>query len=471
VSGNLRLTEAALLNISYLNISYDSHQCAMRSIAPLQSGQPFAARSRKSFRIHGRNKYKIGATMIKDALLGGSATPSVAISRPREFDKTDTLPAIVLVLATYIPESYGGAEQQSRKLALAFARLGMRVSVLAPRLLPSTPRWEREGSISLWRFRLRKAPNLGGRHIGSAIAWGLKLSWWMVRHRREYDVIHIFHGRLHALPAVLTGCLLRKPTLIKIGRGGSEHFDLDVVRRKRLFGPWYARTLVRHADAYVANSQEIVADLRRWGVTVTRIHQIPNGVDICADYPRLPASIVRFVYLGRLDPEKAIDLMIRGFARLADRSRVLLVLVGDGDCRRDLERLVDQLHLRDCISFKGAVQEVSTVLTQSDIYVSTSLSEGMSNALLEAMSFGVMPLVSRVSGVSEIVDDGQSGLLFAPGDLDAFTAKLEEALALAPETRQAFAALGRARVAERFGIDQIARRHVALYRQLISRES
>jgi glycosyltransferase involved in cell wall biosynthesis len=409
--------------------------------------------------------------MIKNALRPPSAATLPAMSRPQAIDKSNTLPSILLVLATYMPESFGGAEQQSRKLALALGQLGLRVNVLAPRLLSSTPKWEREGPVSFWRLRLRQAPNLGGRHMASAVAWTIKLFWWMFRHRREYDLIHIMHGRLHALPAIYAGVILGKPTLVKIGRGGSEHFDLDVISRKRFLGPWYARALVRHADAYVANSREIIEDLRRWGVPSARIHQIPNGVEIGADYTHLPSSVVRFVYLGRLDPEKAIDLMIRGFARLSDRSRVRLSLVGDGDCREELERLVDELQLGECIRFRGAVQEVSTEYMQSDVFVSTSLSEGMSNALLEAMSFGVMPLVSRVSGASEIVEDYRSGVLFAPGDLDAFASKLEEVVAMSPETRQALAAIGRTTVSERFGIDSVARRHVALYRDLISGRS
>jgi len=406
--------------------------------------------------------------MINNALPPPCAPTSPALSRSQAIDKPDGVPGILLILATYIPESFGGAEQQSRKLALALARLGVRVNVLAPRLLSSTPKWKREGPVSISRLRLRNAPNLGGRHMASALAWSLKLFWWMFRHRREYQLIHIMHGRLHALPAVYAGIILGKPTLIKIGRGGSEHFDLDVISRKRFLGPWYARALVRHANAYVANSREIIEDLRRWGVPPARIHQIPNGVEVAADYSHLPASVVRFVYLGRLDPEKAIDLMIRGFARLSDRSRVTLSIVGDGDCREELQRLVDQLQLGECVRFRGAVQEVSKELMQSDVFVSTSLSEGMSNALLEAMSFGVMPLVSRVSGTSEIVEDYRSGVLFAPGDLDAFASKLEEVVAMSPETRQALGTIGRTTVSERFGIDSVARRHIVLYRDLVS---
>jgi glycosyltransferase involved in cell wall biosynthesis len=115
------------------------------------------------------------------------------------------------------------------------------------------------------------------------------------------------------------------------------------------------------------------------------------------------------------------------------------------------------------------MSDVSPALLDADVFVSTSLSEGMSNALLEAMSFGVMPLVSRVSGVADIVEESRSGLLFAPGDLDAFVAKLEESVGMAPLTREAYGTAARAAVADRFGIDQVAAQHVALYRELAFR--
>jgi len=375
-------------------------------------------------------------------------------------------PSVVLILPTYLPESFGGAEQQSRKLGLALSRLGVRVTLLAPRLFAQTPKRERDASISLRRFRVRQPPNLGGRHIGSLIIWTMKLFCWLTLNRKDYDVIHVIHGRLHAVPAVLAGALLRKPTLIKLGRGGIEHFDLDLVSRKRWFGRWYATMLVRYTTSYIANSREIVQDLRRWQIDESRIHEIPNGVEL----PRLQdgvhqGDVARCIYLGRLDREKSIDMMIHGFARLRAEIRATLTIVGDGDCRRDLEALVENYGIGNRVFFTGSVTDVARQLQSADIFVSTSVSEGMSNALLEAMSFALMPLVSKVSGVADIVEHNQSGVLFAPGSLDAFASALEAAVALPPEARRALGAAARATVEERFGIDQVAATHVKLYEQ------
>ena len=106
-------------------------------------------------------------------------------------------------------------------------------------------------------------------------------------------------------------------------------------------------------------------------------------------------------------------------------------------------------------------------LNEADVYVSTSVSEGMSNALLEAMSSGVMPVVSRVSGADDLVEEGVSGLLFPPGDETALATRLEKALAMtrgAPPGDRRGGAEGNTRP---FPFDRVAERHLSLYRSLI----
>jgi glycosyltransferase involved in cell wall biosynthesis len=373
---------------------------------------------------------------------------------------------IAMVMPTYLPESFGGAEQQCRKLSKALSAIGSRVTILAPRLLHGTPREEHEGAVTIRRFRVRKAPNLGGRHVGSLLVWSAGVVSWLWTHRHDIDVIHIFHGRLHALPGVLGGTLIGKPSLVKIGRGG-EHFDLRLVRGKRLCGPWAYRALLKHASGYIANSQEIVRDLLAHNVPADRIFVVPNGVEIpdldgnddaLTDKPHLG----QYVYLGRLDPEKCIDLMLMGFARFSD-STARLALVGDGDCRSQLECLVAELSLQGRVVFIGRADDVSRYLRFAHYYLSTSASEGMSNALLEAMSFGVVPLASDVSGAKDIVDHGRSGFLFAPGDLNDFVAKLELMRRITPTSYRAMSDAARESICRNFGIERVADQHLHIY--------
>jgi glycosyltransferase involved in cell wall biosynthesis len=374
---------------------------------------------------------------------------------------------VAMVLPAYLPETFGGAEHQTRRLAQSLARRGVAVTLLAPRLEGRTPARENEGAVVVRRFRLRAAPNLGGRHLDAFIWWCLCICSWLWRNRRSYDLIYVVHGRLHAFPAAVAGRRLGKPVVVKPGRGGEASFDLSVVRRKRLLGSFFARSIARNTTAWVANSQAIATDLTRWCVPNERIHAIPNGIDIPGDARRQPRNgVVHFLSMGRLDAEKAVDQTIRAFAALPADTPARLTILGDGPCRDELEALSGRLGQDKRIVFTGAVADVTPYIREADVYLSTSLSEGMSNALLEAMSHAVMPVVSRVSGVADVVEEGIAGLVFPPGDEAALTRRLEESLAMTREDRRATGEAARAAV-RRFSLDRVVELHLWLYRRLI----
>jgi glycosyltransferase involved in cell wall biosynthesis len=376
-----------------------------------------------------------------------------------------------MILPAYLPETFGGAEQQTRRLAQTLTRRDAAVTLLAPRLARRTPAQEREGLVEVRRFLLRAAPNLGGRHSDAFLLWCGSIYAWLWRHRASYDLIYIVHGRLHAFPAVVAGKRLGKPVVVKPGRGGEAHFDLSVVQRKRLLGPFFAHRIASNTTAWVANSREIVADLSHWGVPEERIHPIPNGIDIPEDERRsMSNGVIRFLSMGRLDSEKAVDQTIRAFAALPADTPARLTILGEGPCRQELEALSRRLAEDGRIVFPGAVGDVTPYLREADVYLSTSVSEGMSNALLEAMSHGVMPIVSRVSGAEDLVEDGVSGFLFPPGDEAALEARLAETLSMTNERRRVTGEAARAAVRSCFLFDEVAERHLALYRELIETE-
>ena len=128
--------------------------------------------------------------------------------------------------------------------------------------------------------------------------------------------------------------------------------------------------------------------------------------------------------------------MIAGFAALGAGPRARLTIVGEGMCGADLLALV----IASASSprrFRPPVADVGRLLRDADFHVSTSLSEGMSNALLEAMSWGVPGVVSRVSGVDDIVDDGRSGPGIRAGRRRGYVAALEAAMAMTDPAWQA----------------------------------
>jgi glycosyltransferase involved in cell wall biosynthesis len=379
----------------------------------------------------------------------------------------DAPPRILLVLPTYLPETFGGAEQQSRKLASALVQKGAAVSILTPAVDRKTPRREQDGAVHIRRFWQRHLPNLGGRYMASFLLWTAKSAFHVWTRRRDIDVVHIIHGRLHAVGPLIGAALARKPALVKIGRGG-DHFDIQVVRNKTLIGLPCAFLIKRLATGFVANSQEIADDFDAHDVARDIVHRIPNGVVMPpAHEPENAPGAICFVYLGRLDVEKALDRMIEGFAQLPENAAAKLILVGDGPCGEELMALAMCLGIAHRLEFPGRVDDVAPYLESADFYISTSLSEGMSNALLEAMSHAVPPLVSRVSGVADMVSDGTSGLLFDAGDQTAYVAKLRNAIEMTPATRRQLGLAAAETVRTRFGIDSVAERHLALYAGLM----
>ncbi|MDO8421539.1 MAG: glycosyltransferase family 4 protein [Parvibaculum sp.] len=372
-------------------------------------------------------------------------------------------------MPTYLPETYGGAEQQSRKLAATLLDRNLSVTVLTPCVEGATQLSGREGLLTIKRFRQPQLPNLGGRHMLSFLLWTVKSAYWLWRNRSKYDLVHIIHGRLHAVGPLLGAAISRKPSLIKIGRGG-DHFDLAVVRRKRLIGSACAILIKHLTTGFVANSQEIADDFSNWNVDPSRVHRIPNGVVMPAPNDHLPTSNtpeIRFVYLGRLDTEKALDRMISGFAQVSHDHPARLIIVGDGPCASELAALAERLGVAHLVEFPGRVENVTPFLQMADFYISTSLSEGMSNALLEAMSYAVPPLVSRVSGVEDMVGDGVSGLLFEAGNDEDYVAQLRNALSLPSDARRRMGTAAARTMQQRFSMEYVAEKHIELYARFL----
>ncbi|MFN4338716.1 glycosyltransferase family 4 protein [Parvibaculum sp.] len=374
---------------------------------------------------------------------------------------------VVLVLPTYLPETFGGAEQQSRKFAATLAARGVRVTLLAPRLAADTPRREERDGIEIIRFRLGNLPNLGGRHFPSFAVWSLRLAWWLWRRRDTYDIVHIIHGRLHAVGPLAGAKLAGRPALIKFGRGGYE-FDIDTVNRKRLLGPQFAALIRKLTTGFIANSAQMLEDVKRHGIEPGRVHAIPNGVimpDIEVRRQRRGADNT-FLFMGRLDREKAIDIMLRAFASLGEDAPARLMIAGDGPREAELKALADELKVTGRVEFLGRVDDVTPLLRNSDFYLSTSLSEGMSNSMLEAMSFGVVPVVTRVSGVDDMMNDGTNGYLFEAGGVASCIEALKRAIATSTDEYAAMSKAARDTLAARFSMESVVERHMQLYASL-----
>ncbi|MGI9330610.1 MAG: TIGR03088 family PEP-CTERM/XrtA system glycosyltransferase [Gammaproteobacteria bacterium] len=241
----------------------------------------------------------------------------------------------------------------------------------------------------------------------------------------------IVHSRnMSGLDAILPACLAGVPARIH-GEHGWDVNDLQGTHWKpallrRLHAP-----LVSH---YITVSEHLKTYLQqRVGIAAERVTPIINGVDTENFQPAtsapnlfpagfLPGRALVLGTVGRLQPVKDQATLVRAFAALRAsspelRERLRLVIVGDGPLRAQLQELIDELQLTDCTWLTGARDDIPELLQAMDVFVLPSLAEGISNTILEAMASGLPILATAVGGNPELVRHGQTGALFAPGDV------------------------------------------------------
>lgn len=208
-------------------------------------------------------------------------------------------------------------------------------------------------------------------------------------------------------------------------------------------------------DALVVQTERTRSYFARNGLK--RIVVIPNPVlgprrsEVSAIQPSGRRKIIT---MGRLVPEKRLDLLLRAFLEVRKEIDCSLTVLGDGPLRGELLALRDQLELTQRVEFLGLLRDPLPLLRDADLFVLSSEFEGMPNALLEAMSCG-LPAVSFdcPTGPREIIRHGVDGVLVPPLDIEAL-AKAMKRLLLDERERQMLGSKA-AEVNERFSLNRI----------------
>jgi glycosyltransferase involved in cell wall biosynthesis len=259
-----------------------------------------------------------------------------------------------------------------------------------------------------------------------------------------------------------TCVVIRQSNVVRIG-GRSAY--ASVRRRPR---NWLMPLLYPKADAIIAVSRGVAENLKALGVAEpSRIHVVPNAVAI-DEAVRLAREPVlhRWFHLdgapvvlavGRLVPKKDYPTLLRAFARIRPQLAARLIVLGEGPERARLERLVAQLGIADCVDLPGHVPNPFAFMAQARVLASSSRSEGMPSALIEALACGC-PVVSTdcPSGPAEILDDGKVGMLVPVGDDRRLADAILQTL-LTPPDRACLIARAR-----EFAIEHAAERYVEI---------
>jgi glycosyltransferase involved in cell wall biosynthesis len=171
------------------------------------------------------------------------------------------------------------------------------------------------------------------------------------------------------------------------------------------------------------------------------------------DAPATPAPLQpRFVFVGRLAPEKGVTLLMDAVASLGARGlAVQLVVIGDGPCRGELERRIARGHLQEVVKLLGwqSTQRVREEILASRALVLPSFAEGLPIVLMEALALHRPVIATQVAGIPELVEHGVNGWLVPPGSVDALCRALHEVLRASPLELSEMGKAGARRVRER----------------------
>lgn len=320
-----------------------------------------------------------------------------------------------------------------------------------------------------------------GRFVGSLLYLSGGL-WHLWRFGRG-GIYHAHDIAVSSWLAVIARFLFGGRAVIKLRTGCYRYERLfsSFFPFSRLLSYWYFVIPLRLADCIVVVNNEVKQFVTKLGIPADRVVCIPNVVDTAVFHPasaqgkatmrqktELPADRTIFLYVGRLTAVKGADTLLEAWQRLGEnvRDKAVLVLVGANSDKEALPSNLPAPDVCDSIRFVGPRQNVRDYYWAADAFVLASRTEGMSNALLEAMACGLPVIASRVGGSLDLIQDGENGFLFEPENEEQLARKI----GLVMDRRDQWGEIGiRARqtVVYNADINVGARRMNELYKQLL----
>lgn len=322
-------------------------------------------------------------------------------------------------------------------------------------------------NITIYKVGLHKKDLHFWRKI-EVIEWLFKAKCHYRKLLREndYDLVHAFFG----FP---TGWLCYRsakklPYIISL-RGSDvpgQHAGLKIYYK--ILGPVLFKRIWKKAAVLVACSEGLKNRALKFLPTVS-IDVIPNGVEPERFYPGKndkKSDVLRLLTVGRLSVTKRVELLINAAAILhKDGCKVRLTIVGGGGLKQQIRQIVSENSLTDIIEITGRIdsEKMPQVYRKSDIFVSASMQEGMSNAMLEAMASGLPIVTTRCEGVDELI--AGNGTIVEQADAESIAASIKQ-LMQDPQTYSSMSAAARNR-ASSFSWSSVASRYIQHYQEIL----
>jgi glycosyltransferase involved in cell wall biosynthesis len=372
----------------------------------------------------------------------------------------------ILMLNYEFPPIGGGAGQAHLAILRQFTGLKeLSIDVLTSAPKPGFSKQNFSDNVVIYKVGVHKK-NL---HFWRKI----EVVEWMAKARRhykrlikenDYDLVHAFFG----LP---TGWLCYKtadrlPYIISLRGsdvpGGHSRLQMEY----KLLGPLLKRIWTK-ASALVANSK----GLRKRAISFlpsVNIEIITNGVDL-NQFQSAPnreiGSQMNLLTVGRLSGTKRFDMLIDAVKILHDKGKpVHLTIAGGGGLFEELKGLIERKNLDGIVNLAGRIETeiMPDIYRQHDIFVTATMQEGMSNAMLEAMATGLPIITTRCEGVEELITN--NGIVVEDSSAEAIAGAIDKLY----DNKQDYKAMSIAarQRAEKFGWDRVAQQYQQIYKQV-----
>jgi len=384
-----------------------------------------------------------------------------------------------MLTGTFAP-NYGGGARQALALCRKLEERGVSSFVVTKRNGKGQMPRQRVQGIDV--FRLNRGTSKIQRKLYFVRVLGFLLS-----QKNSYEIIHA-HGIFpFTYAGIIAARLQGKKILAKMITSGVD--DPITIKRRFLGGIQLKMFLL--IDKIISISSELSASFKECCSQRHKLVEIPNGVDTAKFRPStdkektqlrekltLPAEQTIFTFVGVINQRKGVGVLVEAWKESAGNiPSAVLLLVGprsksendnaDEDYVNKLSEKIKNNNLMKNIILTGHVDNPEEYLKASDVFVFPSWREGLPNALLEAMSCGIICIAAKIACVTDTISDGKDGLWFRPGDVKHL-AELMVQTAGDCETRKLIGHNARATIESRFDLDKIADRYVKLYKQLLN---
>jgi hypothetical protein len=381
---------------------------------------------------------------------------------------------VVLVSQQYPPNRCGGVGVYTEALARGLVEAGHRVEVVAAGSR-ETSIW-RDG-VLVHRAVSPRSPRgipfgfrVTRRNAARAVAVARKIR--EIHRRSRVDLVE---APLWDAESYATLLLDRWPVLLRMTtplamametQGWDSSDDLESACRME----W--TTLQRAHGTIDTSGATLPVIAERWGVRAGgAVRIIPFGITLPDPRPRthVPGAPVRFLFVGRLEPRKGIDILLEAMKRVVQEGpEVELLVAGDRVPGEDPERILAGHPAARCVRFLGRVKddELHRLYAECDVFVAPSRFESFGIVYIEAFSHATPVVAANVGGAARVIRDGKDGLLVPADDEDALADAMLR-MAREPEERRRMGEAARKHAEEEFTVEVMVHRSVAFYREIL----